>query len=327
MILLTGANGFIGSALASYLQSALPNSPLVASDHIGLQERPNLLAKKNLHSFVPASEVMQWLQAHVKSNAPSPIRWVIHLGAISATTERNWTLLEANNLRYSQNLFEWCAIHQVPLIYASSAATYGNGERGYDDQMDCEKLQPLNLYGKSKLLMDAWAIQQSQMPPRWYGLRYFNVFGPNEYFKGEMASLVYKAFHQINKTGKMRLFRSYRPDFGHGEQMRDFIYVKQVCEWTLELMNSQAPSGVYNMGSGKARSWLDLANAVFAALDQPTNIEFIEMPSDIRDQYQYFTEASMKKWVGAGLSAAKWNLESSVHDYVNHYLKKNELVL
>ncbi|MFP5520037.1 MAG: NAD-dependent epimerase/dehydratase family protein, partial [Bdellovibrionia bacterium] len=207
------------------------------------------------------------------------------------------------------------------------AATYGAGENGFDDQFDSEKLKPLNLYGESKVLFDRWALQQNTCPPNWYGLKFFNVFGPNEYHKESMTSVAYKAFHQIQKTGELGLFKSYNPDYKDGEQMRDFVYVKDVTGWMMELIEKNPKSGVYNMGFGKARTWLDLGNSVFKAVDKEAKIKWLEMPDNLKNQYQYFTEAKMQKWSAAGLSAPKWDLERAVSDYVKNYLIPNDTLL
>jgi ADP-L-glycero-D-manno-heptose 6-epimerase len=210
------------------------------------------------------------------------------------------------------------------LIYASSAATYGAGELGYDDRLDSEKLKPLNLYGESKVQMDRWAVQQKATPVHWYGLKFFNVYGPNEAHKGSMSSVAYKAFHQIRETGEMKLFKSYVPEFKHGEQKRDFVYVKDVSAWHLELMQKLPLSGIYNMGYGRARTWQDLARATFKALQKPEKIDFIDMPENIRGQYQYFTEAAMSRWKTLGMSAPRWSLEEGVRDYVQSYLLQKD---
>lgn len=245
------------------------------------------------------------------------------MGANSYTTETNWELLKQVNIGDSQLCFEWCASHKKSLIYASSAATYGDGEMGFDDQTDPEKLKSLNLYGKSKLEFDKWALRQTKTPEHWYGLKFFNVYGPQETHKGSQASVVMHAFNQIKKNGSLKLFKSYRSDFKDGEQKRDFIYVQDICLWTQELMEKKPASGIYNMGTGQARTWVDLGRAVFKAMNLPEKIEFIEMPANIKDQYQYFTEAKMQKWFGQKLTAPKFSLEKGVQDYVQGFLEKN----
>lgn len=246
------------------------------------------------------------------------------MGACSTTTETNWDFLYSNNFQYSQRLFEWCSQNQKNLIYASSAATYGAGENGFEDGFDSEKLKPLNLYGESKVIMDRWAIKQKATPQHWYALKFFNVFGPNEYEKASMASVAFKAFHQINKTSELGLFKSYNPNFQDGQQLRDFVYVKDVTRWMKELMERKPESGIYNMGFGEARSWLNMAEALFAAMGKPLKINWLEMPENIKDQYQYFTLAHMEKWQKAGMSKPDWSLEKAIDDYVKKYLSQSD---
>lgn len=323
MIIVTGANGFIGSALVWELSQKFKATPIVCVDSIGLQER-NLLEGKTYSRFLLKDELWDFLATE---EAETEVSWILHMGACSSTTEKNWAFLEENNLQYTQRIFEWCRDHKKDLVYASSAATYGAGELGFDDETNSEDLKPLNLYGDSKVLFDRWALKQTNTPPHWYGLKFFNVFGPNEYKKDAMASLVYKAYHQVKKTGELGLFKSDRPEYKDGEQKRDFIYVKQVTEWILELMEKNPHNGIYNMGSGQANTWLDLANAVFSSLEKPLKINWLEIPHEIKNQYQYFTEAKMDKWIHNGMSAPAWTLEKAVQDYVKNYLNSNDRLL
>lgn len=316
MIVITGANGFIGSAMAWELNQQGQHD-LVLVDSIGLTER-NLIEKRDYKKFLLKDELWDFL----RSSESKKITWIVHMGACSSTTETNWEFLKENNLEYSQRIFQWCAENKKNLIYASSGATYGLGELGFSDTLDSEKLKPLNLYGDSKVMMDRWALKQKNSPLHWYGVKFFNVFGPHEYFKGSMSSVAFKAFQQIKETGKLKLFRSHNPKFKDGEQLRDFVYVKEVTRWMCELMGKPVDSGLYNMGYGQARTWIDLATAVFQSMGKPVQIDWIDIPENIRNQYQYFTEADMTKWLRAGLSQPQWKVEVAVRDYVQNYLMK-----
>lgn len=293
---------------------------ILAVDTVNLTSR-NLLAKRSYSQFFEAHELWSFLMT---DEAKKNVSWIIHMGACSSTTETNWDFLYANNFQYSQRLFEWCAQNQKNLIYASSAATYGAGENGFEDTFDTEKLRPLNLYGESKVIMDRWAVKQLAAPSNWYALKFFNVFGPNEYEKGSMASVAYKAYNQIESTSELGLFKSYNPQYDDGKQLRDFVYVKDVVRWMQELMEKKPTSGIYNMGFGKARTWLDMAYPLFNSLNKEVKIKWLEMPENIKNQYQYFTEANMQKWSAAGMSAPKWALEDAIQDYVKNYLSQKD---
>lgn len=323
MIIVTGANGFIGSAMVWQLNS-IGLDDAICVDSVSLESRPEPLKKLKFSKFLLKDDLWDFLKEPetIKSTT-----WIIHMGANSSTTETNWDLLYENNTVYTQKIFEWCTQHKKNLIYASSAATYGDGELGYDDESDFQKLKPLNLYGKSKAIFDIWALSQKQTPPCWYGLKFFNVYGPHEYHKGHMASLVYKAYHQILESNKLRLFKSYLPEYKDGEQMRDFVYVKDVTAWMHELMEKKPKNGIYNMGFGKARTWLDLAESIFSSLGKKKQIEFIEMPENIKNQYQYFTEAKMTKWLSMSMSKPKWPIENGVQDYIQNYLTQRDQYL
>lgn len=324
MIIVTGANGFIGSVMVWELNKK-GVTDIVAVDSVSLKER-DLLKKRQYTKFLLKDELWPYLETE---EAKSKVTWIIHMGACSSTTETNKEFLWENNTYYTQRIFEWCTKHQKSMIYASSAATYGAGELGFDDTTDPELLKPLNLYGESKVLFDRWALKQDpkQTPPHWYGLKFFNVFGPNEHKKEAMASVVFKAFNQIKDAGTLALFKSANPKYKDGEFMRDFVYVKDVTGWMLELMDKMPKNGVYNMGFGKPRTWLDLANSTFHAMGKDTKINWIEMPENIRGQYQYYTEAKTDKWAAAGMSPAKWPLEKAVDDYVKNYLSKEDPTL
>ncbi len=319
MIIVTGANGFIGSALIWQLNQ-MGITDIIAVDTVDLSNR-NVLQKRTYSHFFLAHELWSFL---ADTETQKKVSWIFHMGACSSTTEKNWDFLFENNFRYSQRLFEWCSQYQKNLIYASSAATYGQGENGFDDTFDSDKLKPLNLYGESKVLMDRWALKQKATPQNWYGLKFFNVFGPNEYEKGPMASVAFKAYHQIQKTENLGLFKSYNPQYKDGEQVRDFVYVKDVVRWMTELMDKKPKSGLYNMGYGETRSWLDMAHALFKSLNKPAQINWLDMPDDIKNQYQYFTLAKMDKWKLQSLSDPQWPLEKAIEDYVENYLTQKD---
>ncbi|HRH38231.1 MAG TPA: ADP-glyceromanno-heptose 6-epimerase [Flavobacteriales bacterium] len=316
MIIVTGAAGFIGSALVGELLRQGWNDVVAVDDFSKLAKAPNLEGKK-LTARVERSEFFTWIDANEKL-----VQFTFHLGARTDTTEFNKDIFDELNVRYSKRMWEACVKYGIPLVYASSAATYGDGELGYDDADDTllAKLKPLNPYGDSKHEFDMWALAQERKPYFWAGLKFFNVYGPNEYHKGRMASVVLHAFNQITATGGMKLFRSHRPDYKDGEQLRDFVYVKDVCSVCMFLMQHRKNSGIYNLGSGTARTFLDLARATFKAMGKEEDITFIDTPIDIRDKYQYFTEARMEKLKAIGYSQPFSTLEEGVTDYVKNYL-------
>jgi ADP-L-glycero-D-manno-heptose 6-epimerase len=282
-------------------------------------KKDNFRNKEILH-FVDRSEFPVWLRRHGMET-----EFVFHLGARTDTTEASVEIFNRLNLNYSKELFSICTEFQIPFVYASSAATYGSGERGYsDDEAEIPQLKPLNPYARSKQDFDCWVLDQQERPFFWAGLKFFNVYGPNEYHKGRMASVIFHAFRQIREKGSMQLFESHRTGIAHGEQSRDFIYVKDVTDVCFWLMHQRKNSGIYNLGSGKARTFLDLARAVFHALGLKENIRFIPTPEDIRDSYQYYTQANMEKLIGAGYCQPFTGLEDGIGDYVKNYLLKSQ---
>lgn len=317
-ILITGAAGFIGSYLVGYLNSLGFNN-LVLSDDFTIEKKKNNLIGKKYTELVHRNELFSWMNAN-----PGKIKSVFHLGARTDTTEMDYEVHRLLNLEFSKSLWNICSETQTPLVYASSAATYGAGEHGYkDDNSLPYVLHPLNPYGVSKNEFDKWALNQSQQPPFWAGLKFFNVYGPNEYHKGRMASVIFHAYNTIKATGQVKLFRSHNPDYKDGEQIRDFIYVKDVvniCQW---LMVHKPENGLYNTGTGKARTFNDLVKAIFATLKIEEKIEYIDTPSDIRDKYQYFTEADMSKLMHAGYDHKFYTLEQGVAEYVQDYLQES----
>ncbi|HRH49637.1 MAG TPA: ADP-glyceromanno-heptose 6-epimerase [Panacibacter sp.] len=326
-IIVTGAAGFIGSCMVQYLNEQGYEN-LILVDDFGVEEKRKNWEGKQFANIVERYNLFDWLHLHQPK-----IDFVIHLGARTDTTEFDYAVHEELNVEYSQDVWNYCTAYNVPLIYASSAATYGGGEFGYDDNHEViEKLQPLNPYGISKNEFDKWALQQHNAPPFWAGLKFFNVYGPNEYHKGRMASVIFHAFNQIKKDGEVKLFKSHRPDFKDGEQLRDFVYVKdvvKVIDWMMQSMvNGQwsiDKNGLYNLGNGKARSFYDLAAATFKGLELKPNISFIDIPGDIRDKYQYFTEANMQKLRKAGYTETFYSLEDGVDDYLRNYLSKEKI--
>lgn len=317
MIVVTGAAGFIGSCLISKLNKENFNA-IVAVDLFDNQEKNKNLTDKKILQKVNRNEFEEWLDQN-----QTEVEFIFHLGARTDTTEFDRKLLDELNTEYSKMVWKKCVAYQIPLVYASSAATYGIGDKGYEDNEEIIfDLEPLNPYGDSKNEFDKWAVKQNKKPFFWSGLKFFNVYGPNEYHKGRMASVVMHAFNQIKQTGGMKLFRSHNPDFKDGEQMRDFIYVidvVNVCYW---LMHHRKDNGLYNLGSGTARTFLDLVKAVFNALSIPENISFIDTPEDIRDKYQYFTEANMNKLKSIGYDKEFHSLEQGVKKYVQKYLEE-----
>lgn len=315
MIVVTGAAGFIPSCLITKLNAEGYNA-IVAVDDFSREDKKQNLEGKKILQFVDRSLFANWLEENALET-----EFVFHLGARTDTTEPSVAIFDALNLNYSKTVWEICTRHQIPLVYASSAATYGNGEFGYSDDLSkIHLLKPLNPYAWSKHNFDCWVLEQKEKPFFWAGLKFFNVYGPNEYHKGKMASVIFHATRQIQATGKMKLFQSHKEGIAHGHQMRDFVYVKDVIEVCFWLMTERKKSDIYNLGSGQARTFLDLVNGTYQALGKTPDIEFIPTPVEIRDSYQYFTEAEMGKLKSAGYPHTFHTLEEGIRDYVTQYL-------
>lgn len=315
MIVVTGAAGFIASCLISQLNQEGFKDIILVDDFSNTEKNKNFEGK-TYSAKVERKVFSEWLD-----NNHQLVQFVFHLGARTDTTEFNKTIFDELNLDYSKEIWNKCVEYGLPLVYASSAATYGMGELGYkDDHKIVEQLKPLNPYGESKNDFDKWVLKQEKQPYFWAGLKFFNVYGPNEYHKGRMASVIFHAYNQITKTGEMKLFASHHPDYRDGEQLRDFVYVKDVTNVCLFLLKHRKVSGIYNLGSGKARTFLDLVNNTFKAMNLTPKVSFIPTPEDIRDKYQYFTEADMSKLKAIGYNKPFTSLEDGVEDYVKNYL-------
>lgn len=315
MLIITGGAGFIGSSLIKHLYSKNFKKLVAVDDFSKIAKNPNLEQLPNILK-IERTDFKNWLPSHHKE-----VEFIFHLGARTDTTEFDWQIFQELNLDYSKMVWQACIDYQIPLVYASSAATYGAGEQGYDDdEHKIHALKPLNPYGQSKQDFDIWALAQEKKPFFWAGLKFFNVYGAGEAHKGRMASVIFHAFNQIQATGQMKLFKSHNPNYADGGQMRDFVYVKdlvKICEF---LMHHRKNSGIYNLGSGKARTFLDLVKATFNAMKVEENITFIDTPLDIRDKYQYFTQANMQKLLNIGYKEPFYSLEEGVMDYVTNDL-------
>lgn len=319
MIVVTGGAGFIGSAIVWKLNSS-GNDNIVIVDELGTTDKWKNLVGLKFQVFIHKDD---FISAVVDDSIDFPIEAIIHMGANSSTTERDADHLFSNNFLYTRELANYCLPKDIRFIYASSAATYGDGSFGFnDDESRLESLRPLNMYGYSKQLFDLWA-KRNNVLNKIVGIKYFNVYGPNEYHKGDMRSVVHKAFEQVRDTGKVRLFKSLNSQYKDGEQMRDFVYVKDAVDMTLHFLEHKDKHGIYNVGSGKARTWIDLVTALFNAVGKPVNIEFIDLPENLREKYQYFTEANLTKIKAAGYNKPLTSLEDGVNDYVKNYLLKN----
>lgn len=316
MIIVTGGAGFIGANLVEQL-AAEEHTQIVICDTLDFGTKWKNLLNTNFYDFINPTAIFEYIETHKRK-----IKAIIHLGAISATTEKNGELLLENNYRFSSKLWDFCTIASIPFIYASSAATYGNGDQGFsDDHALLSKLRPINAYGWSKHIFDIQALKKAeghQTPPQWVGLKFFNVFGPYEYHKGEMMSLLCKSFDQIANDQPVNLFQSHRQDYQHGHQLRDFVWVKDCVQVILWFLRNPQVSGIYNLGTGQARSFYDLIAALFQACDKKTNISFIPMPEILRNSYQYFTQADMTKLRNAGCNYQFTPMEQAVAAYAGH---------
>lgn len=329
MFVVTGGAGFIGSVIVEQLNQKYPEADVVVVDWLGTEDKWKNLNKRQISDIVFPENMFDFLDDHAEE-----IEAVIHMGAISATTEKDGDKLVEQNIGFTLDLFDWCAAEDVPLIYASSAATYGEGENGFTDFDDLDqlsKLAPLNGYGFSKHMVDKAIVKRGFKPSQWVGLKFFNVYGPNEYHKGGMQSVIAHAFKQISETGKMKLFKSYHPDYKDGEQLRDFVYVKDIAAAIIWFYEHPDVSGLFNLGAGEARSFNDLVKATFKAMGKEENIEYIDMPDHLKNQYQYYTKADMTKFTQTlesyqeDDSVAFSTLEQGVEDYVkNHLLKEDQ---
>lgn len=330
MYILTGGAGFIGSVIAALLEDPTGPANLVIVDRLRNGEKWRNIAKRNIKEIIAPNDLMAYLDTH-----KNEVKAVIHMGAISSTTEKDADALMANNTQYSIQLFDWCTAHGKQFINASSAAAYGDGELGFNDGADMthlSKLRQLNPFGFSKHLVDKYIVQSPKKPPSWVSLKFFSVYGPNEYHKGRSASVVLNAFRQIQHEGKVRLFKSHLPNYDDGKQMRDFIYVKDVARLIVWFIKNPQINGLFNIGTGKARTYRDLATATFKAMNRRVDIEYIDMPEDIRAKYQYFTEANMDKLqqtlASFGLPAFQFTpLEEGIADYVRNYLMTDDWYL
>jgi len=315
MIVITGAAGFIGSNMIAKLNAE------EFIDLILVDDFSDVVKNRNLESKTYSEKIDRELFFDWLNNNHNKVEFIFHIGARTDTTEFDKSIFDKLNLDYSKQIWDSCSQYGIPLIYASSAATYGLGEFGFDDDHTIiDSLKPLNPYGESKNEFDKWVLHQKNTPPFWTGLKFFNVYGPNEYHKDRMASVIFHAYQQIEKTGKMKLFRSHKPEFNDGEQKRDFIYVKDLIDVLFFFMETQEKSGIYNLGTGKARTFLDLARATFKAMGVKENIEFIDIPEDIREKYQYYTQANMQKLTAAGYIVPFSTLEQGIDDYVKYFL-------
>ncbi len=316
-VIVTGGAGFIGSCIVRTLND-MGIEDITIVDHICETDKWMNMRNKKYTEYINRDEFLEKLPEYA-----GKVTHIIHMGACSATTERDFDFLYKNNYEYTKTLWKFCTENQISFIYASSAATYGDGKEGFDDKEDIKRLRPLNGYGYSKQLFDLWAEKQTIAPKQHVGFKFFNVYGPNEYFKGSMASVIFHSFNKINETGEMGLFKSYKEGYEDGGQLRDFVYVKDICKVVKFMIEHEEVSGLFNLGTGQARSFYDLAASTFKAMGLEPNIKYIEMPESLRAKYQYYTQANMEKLRNAGYTEDFYSLEDGAKDYVQNYLMKN----
>lgn len=316
-VIVTGGAGFIGSCIVRTLND-MGIEDITIVDHICETDKWMNMRNKKYTEYINRDEFLEKLPEYA-----GKVTHIIHMGACSATTERNFDFLYKNNYEYTKTLWKFCTENQISFIYASSAATYGDGKEGFDDKEDIKRLRPLNGYGYSKQLFDLWAEKQTIAPKQHVGFKFFNVYGPNEYFKGSMASVIFHSFNKINETGEMGLFKSYKEGYEDGGQLRDFVYVKDICKVVKFMIEHEEVSGLFNLGTGQERSFYDLAASTFKAMGLEPNIKYIEMPESLRAKYQYYTQANMEKLRSVGYADDFYSLEDGAKDYVQNYLMKN----
>lgn len=316
-VIVTGGAGFIGSCIVRTLND-MGIEDITIVDHICETDKWMNMRNKKYTEYINRDEFLEKLPEYA-----GKVTHIIHMGACSATTERDFDFLYKNNYEYTKTLWKFCTENQISFIYASSAATYGDGKEGFDDKEDIKRLRPLNGYGYSKQLFDLWAEKQTIAPKQHVGFKFFNVYGPNEYFKGSMASVIFHSFNKINETGEMGLFKSYKEGYEDGGQLRDFVYVKDICKVVKFMIEHEEVSGLFNLGTGQARSFYDLAASTFKAMGLEQNIKYIEMPESLRAKYQYYTQANMEKLRSVGYADDFYSLEDGAKDYVQNYLMKN----
>lgn len=316
-VIVTGGAGFIGSCVVRTLND-MGIEDITIVDHICETDKWMNMRNKKYTEYINRDEFLERLPEYA-----GKVTHIIHMGACSATTEKNFDFLYKNNYEYTKTLWKFCTENQISFIYASSAATYGDGTEGFDDKEDIKRLRPLNGYGYSKQLFDLWAEKQAIAPKQHVGFKFFNVYGPNEYFKGSMASVIFHSFNKITETGEMGLFKSYKEGYEDGGQLRDFVYVKDICKVIRYMIEHEEVSGLFNLGTGQARSFYDLAASTFRAMGLEPNIKYVEMPETLRAKYQYYTQANMEKLRSVGYADAFYSLEDGAKDYVQNYLMKN----